>query len=183
MVTRIAYAGCGLAGRTVSLLSIATQLGVPMTALQLADNEQKIRWPTEGGGSIDLVVSVSARRAHDDYEPTDPHLDPRITMELDRLALANGYVFVLDSQTMRAETNLQEYASLVRDLSARGVDAHTRPIVFQVNKRDLPSIVTMDWVRANFFADRCAYVESIATKHIGTVEAMRELLRLTGAIE
>jgi hypothetical protein len=55
-----------------------------------------------------------------------------------------------------ALTNVHEHGNLLRDLASRQVDGRRKPVVFQFNKRDLPQIVTMDWVRENFRAERCA---------------------------
>ena len=44
----------------------------------------------------------------------------------------------------------------------------TKPVVFQANKRDLPHLRSTELLGSKVTAKRCAYVESVATKRIGT---------------
>lgn len=52
---------------------------------------------------------------------------------------ADGVVFVADSQEMCADSNVESFESLRDNLAQLDVDIEHFPIVFQFNKRDLPS--------------------------------------------
>lgn len=101
-----------------------------------------------------------------------------IVEEIDAISRADALVFVVDSQTARANANIESLSNLFRDLRSRGVSPEDIPIVFQANKRDLADIVTMDWVHQHFRTQHCGYVESIAPQQVGTLEAMREAISL-----
>ncbi|MBN1546454.1 MAG: hypothetical protein JW902_07335, partial [Syntrophaceae bacterium] len=126
------------------------------------------------------VVAIESRiRSWLYYEnPLDPNLDTTITHELTYLCNSDGIIFVIDSRVFKGEQNLLMFEKLDRDLVSRRIDIDSKPIVFQVNKRDLSDICSMDWVREHFRTQRCDYVESIATQGIGTREALDKLLDL-----
>lgn len=183
---RIVYVGCGLGGRGTSLLSVLVRggIGMPDDPSRVLSGEHRFVFARASGGSIALDLSISRRRAHfGDYDQTSAECDHGIRDEIERIAAADGLIFVIDSRVDRRAANIQQFDALRTDLGVRGVDAAAKPTVFQVNKRDLVDIVTMDWVREHFRAERCAYIESVAVESKGTLEAMREVLRLTGALE
>lgn len=132
---------------------------------------------------VEIWVRISERRALAAYDPANRDCDPSVREEIDAIGRADGLIVVIDSQAARAEANIAAFSELKRDLTLVGGDAASKPMVFQANKRDLPDVVSMEWVREHFRTERCAYVESEATQHKGTLEAMREVLRLTGALE
>lgn len=182
---RILYVGCGMAGKLYSVTSALERCGQRLPSSEWGFREAFQRFTLTRGERpvVELLVRISDRRASlAEYDPMTLQ-DVRIRDEIDEIARADGLVFVLDSRLGREEANVRAAWQLRRDLSTRGVDALTKPIVFQANKRDLSDIVTMEWVRNNFLADRCAYIESSALNHVGTLEALREVLRLTGAID
>ncbi len=55
----------------------------------------------------------------------------------------DGVVFVADSQSDRAEANLESMQNLYDNMSAYGYDLTRMPFVIQYNKRDLPNASTM----------------------------------------
>jgi hypothetical protein len=67
---------------------------------------------------------------------------------------------------------------LIRDLAARAGELDRFPIVFQANRLNAPGAYSMDWVRQTFRSRRAGYVASNAKEGIGTVDALRELLKL-----
>lgn len=183
---RISYVGCVMAGKMYSLYSVLVRnrqpLPEPFSALRERPHDFVLT--RDDAPLVEISVQIADRRATAiDYDLTSGACDPSIRAEMAEIAQADGLVVVLDSRAERMEANIGAFARLQRDLSISGVDPHAMPMVFQANKRDVSNIVTMDWVRANFRSEPCAYVESVATKAIGTVQAMRELLRLTGAID
>lgn len=163
-------------------MSALTRCGqvLPEPLSQFALREHRFDVKRSAGGSIDLHVRISERRAIRSYDPTDAAVDPVVVEEIDAISRAGALVFVIDSHPERTEANVKAFANLLRDLRSRGREPDTVPIVFQANKRDLAHVVPMGWVREHFHVQRCAHVESIATQQSGTLEAMREAVRLAG---
>lgn len=184
---RIIYVGCGLAGKVTSLLSAlhrAGQEGIDPVASEwpLRRGLQRFILTRKTTPFLELSVRVSDKRATMiDYDPVDAR-DEQLREELDQIATADGLVVVINSHSDLKEANVEAFKRLLRDIRSRNVDAVDKPMVFQANKRDLPDVVSMEWVRENFHANRCAYVESIARNGSGTFEALKEVLRLTGGL-
>ncbi|MFO0737743.1 MAG: GTPase domain-containing protein [Labilithrix sp.] len=184
-ISRIAYVGCGLGGKLTSVISMLTraQQPIPAPETRLLTEQNDFALPRSNGDVVHLQLAIASRRGMDDgYDPTRADCHPSIAWEIDRAAEADGLVFVIDCRIGRESANLYHREKLRRDLASRGVDIDRKPIVFQANKRDLAEVVPMSWISENFRVPRCTYVESVATSHVGTLEAMRELLRLIGRI-
>lgn len=179
---RIVYVGCVLAGKMYSLLSTLQRAAQPIPERfeELRQRPHRFVLTRAEAPSIEVIVHISDRRATaPDYDPTSSECEARIRDEIGQIASADGLIVVLDSRLGREEANLEAFELLKRDLRAVGVDPLAKPMVFQANKRDLPGIVPMDWVREKLRVARCRYVESAAKNHAGTLEAMRDLLVLT----
>ncbi|MFO0740622.1 MAG: hypothetical protein U0270_32295 [Labilithrix sp.] len=185
-IRKIVYTGCVLAGKLRSLVSVLerTRHIPPPLESSLRDGVHRYVLTRAESPIVELLVAVSDRRATKiDYDPTSPDCDVRVAREIHYTSESDGIIFVLDSRRGRESANLGAFSRLDRDLRTVGMNLDDLPVVFQVNKRDAGDVVPMEWVRENFQTRRCAYVESIATKHVGTLEAMRGVLRLTGALE
>lgn len=172
---RLAYLGPALAGRDTALVSVLKAAGREdrgPSRLDRASNEFTLF-------GHDFSAFVSRIRAWLFYEdPRSPELDSRIAEEIEWLALCDGLVFVLDAQSPRLEANLHQWEQLQRDLASRGTSADDKCVVFQLNKMDLVDLVSLDWVRGAMSSKRCAYVESVATRGEGCVEAIEAMVRL-----
>lgn len=176
MTIQIVYAGCGLSGRSTSLTAVMLTTG--STLLRNRDEEYNFMYAT-GAQQYHVVATLSTFRAWLSYEdPTNPALDKRIVYEIDRLCICDGIIFVIDSRRRMQEHNLHAFEELKRDLASRKRVIDSKPIVFQINKRDLDDICSMEWIREHFSTQRCDYVESIATQGIGTMEAVDKLFGL-----
>ncbi|MDH3205303.1 MAG: ADP-ribosylation factor-like protein [Gemmatimonadota bacterium] len=60
----------------------------------------------------------------------------------------DGLVFVADSQASRAEANIESMHNLYENLETYGYDLDTIPFAIQYNKRDMPSILSVEELRA-----------------------------------
>jgi len=60
----------------------------------------------------------------------------------------DGVVFVADSQTDRAEANLESMQNLYDNMAAYGYDLTRMPFVIQYNKRDLPNAASVAELQA-----------------------------------
>ena len=65
----------------------------------------------------------------------------------------DGIVFVADSQAERMDANIAAMQNLYENLADYGYDPTQIPIVLQWNKRDLPTAVTVEELRANLNPD------------------------------
>ena len=128
--------------------------------------------------TVGLSLSISAARSQLYYQdPEAPSLNASIREELGLLQDADGIIFVIDSQAVRLPANLDEQEKLYRDLRSRGIDPATKPIVFQINKRDLVNPIPAERIREELGADG-VYVESVALQGTGVCEALNALIEL-----
>lgn len=88
---------------------------------------------------------------------------------------ADGVVMVVDSQLARLEASLEAQENLAVNFASLGVDAATVPVVFQLNKRDLPSAASVEELRSMFGFERA--VEAVAVQGIGVFEAFKAIVR------
>jgi signal recognition particle receptor subunit beta len=85
----------------------------------------------------------------------------------------DGVVFVADSQTERMEANIESFESLEKGLERQGYDLSKLPLVFQYNKRDMQSIVTVRELEATFNPMRRPHFEAVASRGQGVMETLQ----------
>ena len=61
----------------------------------------------------------------------------------------DGIVFVADSQEQRMDANVEALENLMSNLKEHGYDFNKIPYVLQLNKRDLPNILPVDYSPPN----------------------------------
>ena len=175
----VVYVGSGLAGKSTSLTSVVTRCGVPFDRLDILRGEQVgVAW-SDSEGEHQVKASVSVARGRQIAEsPAQADKDASLAREMRQIRDAAGLVFVIDSQEVLERRGLDHLERLKAELTYLGKNLEDKPVVFQANKRDLAVIHPMDWVRRRFLVRRCAYVESVATKGLGTLEALATLVAL-----
>lgn len=182
------YTGPGLAGVSTSL-AMLTQSGESFGGTPLflpAGVERAARgFVWHGGGRPRHVRLVSDGRSPYYFESLRAGLEhslPQVRAScrraIDFLAVAHGVVFVADSQRLRAEANLERLERTVEAFRAEGRSVDELPFVFQLNKRELPDLLSLDELRGLLKAPRCAYVESVATEGRGVHEALATLVAM-----
>jgi len=92
---------------------------------------------------------------------------------------ADGIVFVVDSQELMEQANLDSFNNLEKNLSDQRQDIRDIPLVFQFNKRDLKTILPVDRINEKVNRHNSPYFEAIATKGTGVIETLREISSLT----
>ncbi len=163
-------------------MSVLARTGHPADPVAVLSGERSFHLTRASGEVVPLALSISNRRAIlADYDPRSTS-DPVIVDEIDRIASADGLIFVVDSRAEREAANVHQFSKLVRDTATRAVDIRSKPIVFQVNKRDASDAMSMDRVRELLNPGQAVYVESVAVESYGTLEALRTVLKLAGAI-
>tara|TARA_Y100000590_G_scaffold469387_1_gene656697 strand:- start:786 stop:1373 length:588 start_codon:yes stop_codon:yes gene_type:complete len=90
----------------------------------------------------------------------------------------DGLVFVVDSQKERMESNIESYEHLERSLERQGYDFEKIPLVFQYNKRDLPSAVAIEELQATFNPLNRPYFEAVAHEGKGVMETLQSVSQL-----
>jgi signal recognition particle receptor subunit beta len=92
----------------------------------------------------------------------------------------DGIVFVADSQRAMLEANVESLKNLRENLAEIGTNLDEIPLVFQLNKRDLPNIATVDMMLDALDPERKAEsVESVASAGAGVFETLKLISKLT----
>ena len=179
LVVRIAYAGQPLSGKTQSLRTLVPLLkGAAARGAVLSPEESQGRtvyfdWASYVGGSIQgnrlrcQIVTVPGQAAFVRRR--------RLLVES-----ADVVVFVVDSDRGRLEEGGASYREMLPWLERTG--GSPIPVIFQCNKRDLPTAATLDLIRAELgLPVDCTMFESTATSGRGIRSAFVAALRVAGA--
>jgi signal recognition particle receptor subunit beta len=89
----------------------------------------------------------------------------------------DGVVFVADSQAERMEENLQALQNLEKNLEAQGLDINEIPMVFQYNKRDLPSATSLQDLRFQLNKYNSPDFEATASEGRGVMESLKTVTK------
>jgi mutual gliding-motility protein MglA len=90
----------------------------------------------------------------------------------------DGIVFVADSQAERMDANMTSMQNLYENLSDYGYDPHQMPVVIQYNKRDLPSAVATDELRAQLNPAGWPDYEAVAVHGTGVFDTLKTVSKL-----
>ena len=91
---------------------------------------------------------------------------------------ADGVVFVADSQEERLDANLETLDNLREHLKEHKLDFSTIPYVLQLNKRDLPGILSVEELTKQLQVKGEPVTEGVAVTGQGVFETLREVARL-----
>jgi mutual gliding-motility protein MglA len=90
----------------------------------------------------------------------------------------DGIVFVADSQAERMDANIAAMQNLYENLADYGYDPTQIPIVLQWNKRDLPTAVSVEEMRANLNPDNLQEYEAVAVSGEGVFDTLKAVSKL-----
>src|SRR5215471_18071777 len=102
----------------------------------------------------------------------------QILYERTRLAVLNGadgIVFVVDSQAEKFEENVQSIAELEKNLRRLGKDVSYFPLVFQWNKRDMPSALPVPVLERYLNRRHFPSYEAVASAGKGVYATLRAI--------
>jgi mutual gliding-motility protein MglA len=85
----------------------------------------------------------------------------------------DGIVFVADSQAERMDANLASMQNLYENLADYGFDPHQLPMVVQYNKRDLPTRIPVDELRAQLNPGGLEDYAAVAKAGEGVFDTLR----------
>jgi len=92
----------------------------------------------------------------------------------------DGIVFVADSQLAMLDANVESFKNLKENLAEIGLAIEELPLVLQLNKRDLPSIASVDALLDTLDPDRrYEWVEAVAAKGDGVFETLKTISKAT----
>ncbi len=86
---------------------------------------------------------------------------------------ADGVVFVADSQDTMKQSNLDSLANLRTNLRINRLDPEKVAVVFQLNKRDLPNVSSVEEMKAYLQAGDAPVVEASAITGAGVTATLR----------
>jgi len=86
---------------------------------------------------------------------------------------ADGVVFVADSQDSMKESNLDSLANLRTNLRINRLDPEKIALVFQLNKRDLPNVASVEEMKAYLQPGDAPVVEAAAITGAGVTATLR----------
>jgi signal recognition particle receptor subunit beta len=89
----------------------------------------------------------------------------------------DGVVFVADSQEVRRDANIDAVENLKSNLKDHGYDPQTIPYVLQLNKRDLPMVLSAEQLKKDLgFRDEPVF-EAVATNGMGVFETLKGIIK------
>lgn len=184
-ILRVLFFGCLLAGRTTSLNEISN-LSKNKSLFNSTSTMFSFLWEIQS--ETFHIENVKSNYSIGDYylylSGKEGFLlgsghSASIEFEINCIKDLEGIIFVIDSQIERTDANLDEYRILSDTLKYLERNPEEIPLVFQINKRDLPNIVSVEEIKKEFtWEGKHKYVESIATQGIGVKEAFDSLIEM-----
>jgi len=89
----------------------------------------------------------------------------------------DGVVFVADSQEERMDANIESMFNLQENLQSQGYDLMSLPYVLQLNKRDLPNILTVDDLTKELSRKGEPVLEAVASTGIGVFDTLKAVAK------
>ena len=171
---KIVYYGAGLGGKTTNL--------------------EKVYEMTPNKGKMISLATESDRTLFFDFLPLDLgtvrgfktrfHLytvPGQVFYDASRKLIlrgVDGVVFVADSQAERMDANIESIENLEENLTEHGYDLLKIPYVLQLNKRDLPNVLSVQELKKELCRKDEPVVEAVAYKGVGIFETLKEVSRL-----
>ena len=89
----------------------------------------------------------------------------------------DGVVFVADSQEERMDANIESLENLEDNLKTQGYDLMQVPYVLQLNKRDLPSAVPVEELKAELLKKEEPVFEAVAADGTGVFDTLKAVAK------
>ena len=172
---KIVYYGAGLGGKTTNLQWIFDQT------------------VAKSGGKMISLATETDRTLFFDFLPLDLgtvrgfktrfHLytvPGQVFYDASRKLIlrgVDGVAFVADSQVERMDANLEALENLKGNLKEHGYDLMKIPYALQLNKRDLPTALPIEYLKKALLKKGEPVFEAIAFQGVGVFETLREVGR------
>ena len=89
----------------------------------------------------------------------------------------DGVVFVADSQRERMDANLESLWNLEENLKSHGYDFSKIPYALQLNKRDLPDVLSVDELKRELGRKDEPIIEAVAPKGVGVFVTLKAVAK------
>jgi mutual gliding-motility protein MglA len=89
----------------------------------------------------------------------------------------DGMVFVADSQRERMDANIESLFNLELNLKQHGYDLAKVPYVLQLNKRDLPNVVSTADLTAELLRKDEPVFEGVANRGVGVFDTLKAVAK------
>ena len=89
----------------------------------------------------------------------------------------DGVVFVADSQEERMDANIESLYNLEENLKSQGYDLLQLPYVLQLNKRDLPNVVSVEELTGELQRKGEPVYEAVASKGDGGFDTLKAVAK------
>jgi len=86
---------------------------------------------------------------------------------------ADGVVFVADSQPSMRESNIDSLENLKANLRINRIDPDKIAVIYQLNKRDLPTVATVEEMSEYMKVGKAPVVEAAALQGVGVTATLR----------
>ncbi len=90
----------------------------------------------------------------------------------------DGIVFVADSQSAKADENVESLDNLRENLAEYGLDLNTLPFVMQYNKRDLPDVMSVDELNELLNKQGWPVFEACASEGKGVFDTLKYVIKI-----
>ena len=176
VTAKIVYYGPGLSGKTTNLVWIHKNVASKTKSqlLSLATEQDRTLFfdflPLELG-----TVRGFKTRFHLYTVPGQVFYDASRKLILKGV---DGVIFVADSQVERMDANIEAVENLVVNLKSQGYDLNAIPYVLQLNKRDLPNVVSVEDMTAQLKRKDEPIIEAVAYKGTGVFETLKAVAKL-----
>jgi signal recognition particle receptor subunit beta len=173
---KIVYYGPGLCGKTTNLQHIydKTNPGAKGKLISLATETDRTLFfdflPLELG-----TVRGFKTRFHLYTVPGQVFYDASRKLILKGV---DGVIFVADSQVERMDANVESLQNLTVNLKAQGYELATMAYVLQLNKRDLPNVVSVEEMKRILVQKDEPIVEAVAATGGGVFETLKSVAKL-----
>ncbi|MGI8906270.1 MAG: GTP-binding protein [Candidatus Sumerlaeaceae bacterium] len=168
---KIVYCGPSLGGKTTNIKSLHDQLPAQhRSELQIIDTDDE-RTLFFDYFSVNLARIKGMQTKFLCYAV--PGQDYYKATRKAVLQGVDGIVFVADSDASRLQDNITSLADLKALLLEHGYDYETTPVVLQFNKRDLPSICSVQQLNDALNDKGSRYVEAVAIDGSGVAETFK----------
>jgi signal recognition particle receptor subunit beta len=172
---KIVYYGPGLGGKTTNLQYIYKQTGDKQKGKMISLATETDRTLFFDFLPLDLgTVRGFRTRFHLYTVPGQVFYDASRKLILRGV---DGVVFVADSQEERMDANIEALDNLEFNLKEHGYEFQKIPYVLQLNKRDLPNILSPDELKQGLLRKGEPIFESVAFQGAGVFETLKECAR------
>ena len=172
---KIVYYGPGLGGKTTNLQVVYDKTGEKQKGKMISLATETDRTLFFDFLPLDLgTVRGFKTRFHLYTVPGQVFYDASRKLILRGV---DGVVFVADSQEERMDANIEALENLQENLKEHGYDFMKIPYVLQLNKRDLPSAMTIDSLKKELVKKGEPVFEAVAFQGNGVFETLKDVAK------